>query len=256
MSRSHTGRQYEPHIQDGESADALIAGSVDDLERSQSRRSAVVDPRPRDYDRHGERCAGFLYRRQGTICDRSLSRRSTRNIRAHERQGAHPSPSDAIRQPDLGAGERTDRCDRRLDGRDVGAQTSDRFSNIVFYIRESLDVAGYEGATYVNLLAEASADRPCGKSIDIRLFPTLDNVFADLSGGLDAATAASSLSAFALEQNPALNFEIVADYEAADRANAGSAIGVAKGNEAFQFNAAYSGMLADGSAAVIFTKWS
>jgi ABC-type amino acid transport substrate-binding protein len=70
------------------------------------------------------------------------------------------------------------------------------------------------------------------------------------------ATAASSLSAFALEQNPALNFEIVADYEAADRADAGSAIGVAKGNEAFQFNAAYSGMLADGSAAVIFTKWS
>jgi polar amino acid transport system substrate-binding protein len=129
-------------------------------------------------------------------------------------------------------------------------------TNIVFYIRETLDVADYEGATYVNLLGEASADRPSGKSIDIRLFPTLDNVFADLSGGLDAATAASSLSAFALEQNPALNFEIVADYEAADRANAGSAIGVAKGNEAFQFNAAYSGMLADGLAAVTFTKWS
>ena len=57
MSRSHTGRQYEPHIQDGESADALIAGSVDDLERSQSHRSAVVDPRPRDYDRHNQRRA-------------------------------------------------------------------------------------------------------------------------------------------------------------------------------------------------------
>jgi hypothetical protein len=58
MSRSHTGRQYEPHIQEGESADALIAGSVDDLERSRSRRSVVVDPRrPRDYDRHGQRRA-------------------------------------------------------------------------------------------------------------------------------------------------------------------------------------------------------
>ena len=41
------------------------------------------------------------------------------------------------------------------------------FTNIVFYIRETLDVADYEGATYVNLLGEASADRPCRKSIDI-----------------------------------------------------------------------------------------
>ena len=49
--------------------------------------------------------------------------------------------------------------------------TSDRFTNID--IRETLDVADYEGTTDVDLLREASADRPSGKSIDVRLFPTL-----------------------------------------------------------------------------------
>jgi ABC-type amino acid transport substrate-binding protein len=125
------------------------------------------------------------------------------------------------------------------------------FTNID--IRETLDVADYEGTTDVNLLREASADRPSGKSIDVRLFPTLDNAFADLSRRLDAAAAASRLSAFAFKQNPALNFEIVTDYKAAARTNADRR---SEGNEAFQFNAAYSGMLADGSAAVILTKWS
>ena len=151
------------------------------------------------------------------------------------------------------------------------------FTDIVFYNPEALDVAkgnpaelrnladlcgrtagSYEGTTYVGLLRTASANCPTGKAIDIRQYPTLDNVLADLSAGrLDAAVAASSLSAYALKQNPALSFEIVADYQPADRAHAGSAIGVAKGNDAFlqQFNAAYAAMLADGSAAAIFSKW-
>ncbi len=57
------------------------------------------------------------------------------------------------------------------------------FTNIIFYIQETLDVADYEGTSNINLLREASADCPRG---DIRPFPTLDRVFADLSGRLDA----------------------------------------------------------------------
>jgi len=151
------------------------------------------------------------------------------------------------------------------------------FTHIIFYNPEALDVvkgnpdhlhsmadlcghiAGtYEGTAFVDLLRSASAACPSGKSIDIRLYPTLDNVFADLSAGrLDAAVAASSLSAYALKQNPALNFQIVADYKPVNRSKAGSAIGVVKGNEAFlnAFNTAYTGMLTDGTAAAIFSKW-
>lgn len=151
------------------------------------------------------------------------------------------------------------------------------FTDVLFFNPEALDVAkgnplklhsladlcghvagSYEGTTYVTLLRKTSAACPDGKSIEVRQFPTLDNAFADLSTGrLDAAVAASSLSAYALKQNPALNFEIVADYKPLDRSGAGSAIGVAKGNDAFldAYNKAYGAMLADGTVAQIFTRW-
>ena len=110
MSRSHTGRQYEPHIQDGESAETT---------------------------RH------FLYRRQGPICDRNLSPRSTRNMPVHGRQGGHPSSSrsEAVQQPDPDADERTDPHDRRPDVREVGAQQVIEFTNVD--IRGTLDLADY-----------------------------------------------------------------------------------------------------------------
>ncbi|MDR3514270.1 MAG: transporter substrate-binding domain-containing protein [Azospirillaceae bacterium] len=151
------------------------------------------------------------------------------------------------------------------------------FTGMVFYNPEILDVprgnprklhtladlcglaaGSYEGTTFVGLLRTASSACPAGKPIEIRQYPTLDNVFADLSAGrLDAAVAASSLSAYALQQNPALAFELVADYKPADRSAAGSAMGVSQGDDAFlaKFNAAYSAMLADGTSAAIFTKW-
>jgi len=151
------------------------------------------------------------------------------------------------------------------------------FTDITFYNPESLDVVkgnpdklhsvadlcghiagSYEGTTYIDLLRKASAACPSGKHIDIRQYPTIQNVFADLSAGrLDAAVVDSSLSAYALKQNPTLNFELVADYRPESKKDSGCAFGLAKGSPDFlkSFDKAYSAMLADGSAAAIFSKW-
>jgi polar amino acid transport system substrate-binding protein len=151
------------------------------------------------------------------------------------------------------------------------------FTNATFYNPEALDVAKgnpdnlhqlsdlcghsagtYEGTTYVDQLRKASSACPAGKPIDIHLYPTIQNVFADLSAGrLNAAVVDSSLSAYALKQNPALSFELVGDYKPADKAGSACAFGVTQGNAPFVdgFNKAYAAMLADGTAAQIFTKW-
>jgi polar amino acid transport system substrate-binding protein len=151
------------------------------------------------------------------------------------------------------------------------------FTDTTFYNPESLDVAKgnpgnlhqlsdlcghsagtYEGTTYVDQLHSASSACPAGKPIAIHLYPTIQNVFADLSAGrLNAAVVDSSLSAYALKQNPALSFELVGDYKPADKAGSGCAFGIAKGSDTFLagFNKAYAAMLADGTAAQIFTKW-
>ena len=116
----------------------------------------------------------------------------------------------------------------------------------------------YEGTTYVDQLKQASSACPAGKTIDIHLYPTIQNVFADLSAGrLDAAVVDSSLSAYALKQNPALSFELVADYKPADKAGSADAFGIAKGSPKFlaAYDKAYTAMLADGTAAKIFAKW-
>ena len=107
-------------------------------------------------------------------------------------------------------------------------------------------------------LRKTSAACPAGHPIDIHQYPTIQNVFADLSAGrLDAAVVDSSLSAYALKQNPALSFELVGDYVPEDRQGSGCAFGIAKGSPNFlaAFNQAYSAMLADGSAAESFSKW-
>jgi polar amino acid transport system substrate-binding protein len=151
------------------------------------------------------------------------------------------------------------------------------FTDSTFYNPESLDVAKgnpdnlhqlsdlcghsagtYEGTTYVDQLRTASKACPADKPIDIHLYPTIQNVFADLTAGrLNAGVVDSSLSAYALKQNPALSFELVSDYKPADKAGSACAFGLAQGNPAFvtAFNKAYAAMLADGTAAQIFTKW-
>jgi len=151
------------------------------------------------------------------------------------------------------------------------------FTDITFFNPESLDVAAgnpdklhsladlcghsagsYEGTAFIDELNKASAACPSGKHIDIHQYPTIGDVFSDLSAGrLDAAVVDSSLSAYALKQNPALSFELVGDYKPEGRQGTGCAFGVAKGSADFvtAFNKAYTAMLADGSAAAIFTKW-
>lgn len=151
------------------------------------------------------------------------------------------------------------------------------FTMITFYNPESLDVSKgnpknlhsladlcghspgtYEGTTYADLLKRTNASCPAGKPMKIQLYPTIQNVFADLAAGrIDAAVVDASLSAYALKQNPVLNFELVADYRPLDKETSGCAFGLAKGNSAFlaAFNKDYEAMKQDGTAATILTKW-
>ena len=152
------------------------------------------------------------------------------------------------------------------------------FTDGIFFNPESMDVAAgnpkrlhkladlcgqaggtYEGTVYVEMLKKAAAACPAGKALDVHLYPTIQNAFADLSTGrLDAAIVDSTLSAYALKQNPALGFELVADYVPEDKADTLCAFGAAKGtNPAFiaAFNKDYAAMKADGTAAKLFEKW-
>ncbi|MBV8915689.1 MAG: amino acid ABC transporter substrate-binding protein [Acetobacteraceae bacterium] len=151
------------------------------------------------------------------------------------------------------------------------------FTEVTFYNPESLDVAkgnpkrlhqladlcghsagSYQGTTYIDTLRQASAKCASGQPIDIRQYPTIQNVLADLSAGrIDAAVVDSSLSAYALKQNPELTFELVADYRPEDKQNSLCAFGVAKGNSGFlkAFNETYAAMRGDGTAARLFEKW-
>ncbi|MBF6606074.1 MAG: amino acid ABC transporter substrate-binding protein [Chloroflexi bacterium] len=160
--------------------------------------------------------------------------------------------------------------------RPARAQVID-FTMTTFYNPEALDVvkgnpknihqladlcgksAGtYIGTTYVDTLKAASAKCTGGTTIDIKQYPKIENVFADLSAGrIDAGVVDASLSAYALTQNPSLNFQIVSDYIPESKSTSNCAFGIAKGDQAFldAFNSTYTQMLSDGTVAAIFTKW-
>lgn len=116
----------------------------------------------------------------------------------------------------------------------------------------------YQGTAYVDMLKKQAAACPADKPLDLHQYPTIQNVFADLNAGrIDAAIVDSTLSAYALKQNPALAFEIVEDYRPEDKADTLCAFGVAKGNDDFvaAFNTAYAEMRADGTVAALLEKW-
>jgi polar amino acid transport system substrate-binding protein len=151
------------------------------------------------------------------------------------------------------------------------------FTDVVFYNPEALDVpkgnplklhsladlcghsgGSYEGTVYIDMLKKASAACPAGKSIDVKQYPTIQNVFADLSAGrLDAGVVDATLSAYALKQNPSLSFELVGDYVPEEKKDTACAFAVIKGDASFvaAFNKQYAAMLADGTAAMLFAKW-
>jgi polar amino acid transport system substrate-binding protein len=152
------------------------------------------------------------------------------------------------------------------------------FTDGIFFNPESLDVAAgnpknlhqpadlcghaagtYQGTVYVELLKKVATACPPGKSLEVQLYPTIQNVFADLSTGrIDAAVVDSTLSAYALKQNPALKFELVGDYVPESKADTLCAFAVGKdANSKFvaAFNKDYAAMKADGTAAKLFTTW-
>ena len=152
------------------------------------------------------------------------------------------------------------------------------FSDGIFFNPESFDVAKgnpkklhriadlcgnaagtYEGTVYVDMLKKAAAACPADKKLDVHLYPTIQNAFADLSTGrIDAAVVDSTLSAYALQQNKALNFELVGDYVPEDKADTICAFGVLKDSSPkfiAAFNKDYAAMKADGTAAKLFEKW-
>jgi polar amino acid transport system substrate-binding protein len=152
------------------------------------------------------------------------------------------------------------------------------FTDGVFFNPESLDVAPgnpkalhkitdlcghaagtYEGTVYADMLKKAAAACPAGKTLELQLYPTIQNVFADLSTGrIDAAVVDSTLSAYALKENPALKFELVGDYVPEGKADTLCAFAVGKdANAKFiaAFNKDYAAMKADGTAAKLFAAW-
>jgi polar amino acid transport system substrate-binding protein len=152
------------------------------------------------------------------------------------------------------------------------------FSDGIFFNPESFDVAKgnpkklhkiadlcgnsvgtYEGTVYVDMLKKAAGTCPADKKLDVHLYPTIQNTFADLSTGrIDAAVVDSTLSAYALQQNKALNFELVSDYVPEDKADTICAFGVLKDSSPkflAAFNKHYATMKTDGTAAKLFEKW-
>ncbi len=152
------------------------------------------------------------------------------------------------------------------------------FTDGVFFNPESFDVAKgnpkhlhkiadlcgaaagtYEGTVYVDMLKKAAAACPADKPLDLHLYPTIQNAFADLSTGrIDAAVVDSTLSAYALQQNPALGFELVGDYVPEDKPDTICAFGVLKDSSPkfiAAFDKDFAAMQADGTAARLFQKW-
>ncbi len=152
------------------------------------------------------------------------------------------------------------------------------FTDGIFFNPESMDVAAgnpkklhtltdlcghaagtYEGTVYVDMLKKQASACPAASPLDLHLYPTIQNAFADLSTGrIDAAIVDSTLSAYAIKQNPALKFELVSDYVPEDKAATLCAFGASKDTNAkfiTAFNKAYADMKADGTAATLFEKW-
>ena len=152
------------------------------------------------------------------------------------------------------------------------------FTDGVFFNPEALNVAAgnpkhlhtiadlcgqaagtYEGTVYVEMLKKAAASCPAGKPLDVHLYPTIQTAFADLSTGrIDAAIVDAPLSAYALQQNKALKFELVSDYVPEDKPETLCAFGVLKDSSpkfVAAFNKDYAAMRQDGTAAKLFEKW-
>ena len=112
----------------------------------------------------------------------------------------------------------------------------------------------YVGTSYLDIIANAKCDTG---SINVRTYPTLDKVLADLAvGRIDAAVVDASLASYAVKQNPALSIELVTDYEPIDIAATSGRFAVRKGDQDFvaAFNEEYAKMIADGTVAALLER--
>lgn len=148
------------------------------------------------------------------------------------------------------------------------------FTDILFYNPEALvvkkgnpqniksleDLGGkaagtYEGTTWIDTLNNIKgAD---GSKVQVSVYPTIQDVMADVeSGRLAAALIDSSVSSYAISQNPNLNLELVPEYSP-DKTAVANGLGIAKGDPEFitLFNQYYAQALSSGEIKAIFEKW-
>jgi polar amino acid transport system substrate-binding protein len=117
--------------------------------------------------------------------------------------------------------------------------------------------ATYKGTTFVKDLDTASKACPDGEHIEVRLYDTLFATMQDVAAGrVDGALLDSSISAYALANNPNIGVELVRGFTSYDREATANAVAISKGNQSFfdMFNPIYAQMLADGSVAKIFEQ--
>jgi polar amino acid transport system substrate-binding protein len=151
------------------------------------------------------------------------------------------------------------------------------FTDILFYNPEALivkkgnpqniksltDLVGKTGGTYEGasvfidyLNKTQGAD---GSKINVKIYPTVQDVIADVeSGRLAGALIDSSVAGYALLQNPKLNIQISTDYKAPNKAAACNALAIAKGADPEfikKFNAWYAQAASSGDIKKIFEKW-
>jgi polar amino acid transport system substrate-binding protein len=116
-----------------------------------------------------------------------------------------------------------------------------------------------QGSTMQTYLEDANKNCPADKQIDIKPYPDFKDEYLDVtSGRLDAAIADGVEVAYSLKTNPALQYEVVADYKPVNKAATKSGFFIQKGSGPDMlaaYNADFKKMQESGLIDQIFTKW-
>lgn len=151
------------------------------------------------------------------------------------------------------------------------------FSDTIFYnpaalvvqegnplgLSELADLCGHTAATFKGTvwgdqLKAASAECPSGEPMEVKVYTSIFDTMQDITvGRVDGALVDSSISAYALEQNPDLGVELSADFVDPGKKESDDALATTKGNAEFfkSFDPTYQKMLEDGTVEEIFEKY-